>query len=240
VAKRFGAVQKSADYKSSRGKLLADVYKGTPIGDETKREIYLEKLDLNNTITVLTEIHNHTITIEVTEQKGEVCSPLAIPMIDKIVPHQMLRPALPTSSLVEIIKERLESHMVRLVCIFNADWDALRIVKTLPERIKCPHCRSTLIAATYRTDETLIVISKKKKHGKDLSDEDKEHWNRAWKSASLVQVSGKRAVIVMSGRGVGPVTAARILRRPFRNDNEFYVGILKAEREYARTRLFWD
>ncbi len=145
VAKRFGAVQKSADYKSSRGKLLADVYKGSPIGQETRREIYLEKLDLNNALAVLTEIHNHAITIEVVEQKGEICSPLAIPMIDKILPHEMLRPALPTSSLVEIIKQRLESHMVRLVCIFNADWDAIRIVKTLPETIKCPHCRSTLV-----------------------------------------------------------------------------------------------
>jgi ATP-dependent Lhr-like helicase len=96
------------------------------------------------------------------------------------------------------------------------------------------------VAATYRTDENLIKISKKKKNGKVLSDDDKDHWNRAWKSASLVQVSGKRAIIAMSGRGVGPVTAARILRKSFRNEGEFYVGILKAEREYARTRLFWD
>ena len=240
VARRFGAVQKTAEYKLSRGKLLVDVYKRSPIGIETKREIYLEKLDLTNAQYVLSSIQDHSISVEVAEQKGGMCSPLALPMIDKIVPHGMLRPAVPTASLVEIIKERLTSHTVRLVCIFNADWDAIRVVKTLPERIKCPHCKSTLVASTYTTDNDLIKISKKKRKNRKLDESEKEHWDRAWRSASLVQVSGKKAVVAMSGRGVGPLTASRILRKAFRGDDEFYVEILKAEREYARTRLFWD
>ncbi len=240
VAKRFGAVQRSADYKSSRARLLADVYKDSPIGHETREEIYREKLDLENASAVLTQIQGNNIAIEVAEQRGETCSPLALPIVDKIVPHEMLRPAVPTSSLVEIIRERLQSHTVRLVCIFNADWDAIRVVKTLAERIKCPHCKSTLVAATYRGDDALIGISKKKKRAVILSDEERELWDRAWKSASLVQVSGRKAILAMSGRGVGPTIASRILRKSFRNDDEFYVEILKAEREYARTRLFWD
>jgi ATP-dependent Lhr-like helicase len=113
-------------------------------------------------------------------------------------------------------------------------------VKTLPERIKCPHCKSTLVASTYTTDNDLIKISKKKRKNRKLDESEKEHWDRAWRSASLVQVSGKKAVVAMSGRGVGPLTASRILRKAFRGDDEFYVEILKAEREYARTRLFWD
>jgi ATP-dependent Lhr-like helicase len=240
VAKRFGAVQRSADYKSSRAKLLADVYKDSPIGHETRNEIYREKLDVENASVVLTQIQSHQITIEVAGQRGETCSPLALPIVDKIIPHEMLRPAVPTSSLVEIIRERLQSQTVRLVCMFNADWDAIRVVKTLPERIICPHCKSTLVAVTYRGDDTLISISKKKKRAMRLSEEEREHWTRAWKSASLVQVSGRKAILAMTGRGVGPTIASRILRRSFRNEDEFYVEILKAEREYARTRLFWD
>ncbi len=240
VARRFGAVQKLADYKSSRARLLADIYKDSVIGKEAKREIYLEKLDLENAKTILSGIQNRDITIEVSEQKGETCSPLALPMIDKIVPHDMLRPAIPTGELVTIVKERLNSQTVRLVCMFNADWDAIRVVKTLPQEIRCPHCRSTLIATTYPGDNELIAISRKKKNDRALSDLEKERWNRAWRSASLVQVSGRRALIAMTGRGVGPATATRILRKSFKSDNEFYVEILKAEREYARTRLFWD
>ena len=83
-------------------------------------------------------------------------------------------------------------------------------------------------------------ISKKRRQKQRLTIEEQEAWNRGWKSASLVQTAGKKTVIAMSGRGVGPTTAARILRKFVRNEQEFYTEVLKAEREYARTRLFWD
>jgi ATP-dependent Lhr-like helicase len=97
-----------------------------------------------------------------------------------------------------------------------------------------------LIAATYPRDETLIKIARKKLQRKSLSLEEEREWQRGWTSASLVQTSGKKAVIAMSGRGVGPTTAIRVLRRFCRTEEEFYTEILKAEREYARTRMFWD
>jgi ATP-dependent Lhr-like helicase len=97
-----------------------------------------------------------------------------------------------------------------------------------------------LIAATYQTNDTLSTIVKKKKKGAKLTPEEEHNWRRGSLSASLVQTKGKEAVIVMSGRGVGPATAIRILRRIHRTEQDLYVNILKAEREYARTRLFWD
>jgi ATP-dependent Lhr-like helicase len=44
----------------------------------------------------------------------------------------------------------------------------------------------------------------------------------------------------MAARGVGPHTASRILGRPHKDEDEFYLDILEAEREYAATRPFWD
>jgi len=76
--------------------------------------------------------------------------------------------------------------------------------------------------------------------GKKLEIEETEMWNRAWKSAGLVQNNGKKAVIVLASRGVGPTVATRILRKYVRKDSDFYKEILKAEREYQRTRSFWD
>ena len=63
---------------------------------------------------------------------------------------------------------------------------------------------------------------------------------QGWRSASLIQIYGKKAVIVLAGYGVGPLTATRILKIPVKNNGEFYVNILKAERLYARTHSFWD
>jgi hypothetical protein len=44
----------------------------------------------------------------------------------------------------------------------------------------------------------------------------------------------------MAARGVGAKTAARILRRSYPTDEDFYREVLRAELLYARTRRFWD
>jgi ATP-dependent Lhr-like helicase len=240
VAKRFGAVEAKADYKLRRGKLLVNVFSDTPINEETQREIYLEKIDIENSVKIIKKILTDEINIQVVNQKGTSCSPFALPIVDKVVPHNLLRPALPSQPLADIVKERLMATSVRLICIFNADWESVRDVKTLPDIIRCPKCSSTLIAVCYHGDQEILQIIKKKKKHLKLSTEEKIRWNRAWKSASLVQTSGKRAILTMAARGVGPVIASRILRKPIRNEAEFYSEILKAEREYQRTRLFWD
>jgi len=180
------------------------------------------------------------IKIEIAKKSEENYSPLSLPILDKIVPHNILRPIVKDKSLLEIIRERILSTAIRLVCIYNADWEGIRVVKNLPDSIKCPECGSTLISVAYRGDSDLYKIIKKKKKLKKLTKEESEIWNRAWKSASLVQNYGKKAIIVLASRGVGPTVASRILRKFIRNDSEFFKELLKAEREYQRTRSFWD
>ncbi|MHA2203866.1 MAG: hypothetical protein ACW991_09265, partial [Candidatus Hodarchaeales archaeon] len=239
VAKRFGVVSKDAEYKSSRGRKLASVLKNTSIFKESLREIYVEKLDLENTKIVLQRIRSGEIEVEVTHS-GIEYSPLALPILDRIAPHDILRPAVPSQPVIEIVKERLKRGKVRLVCIFNGDYDGVRSLRTLPDKVKCNQCGLTLMAATYPKDTNLIKIIKKKITKKRLTmDEDKE-WRKAWKSASLVQTYGKKALIALVARGVGPNNAVRILHNYHRTEDDFYLDIIRAEREYARTRMFWD
>jgi ATP-dependent Lhr-like helicase len=240
VARRFGIVERKADYRSNRARMLVRALKDTAVNAETQREVLLEKFDLETTKRIFEKIQSNEIAIDIAEEQEESCSPYATPIIDKIIPHDLLRPAVPSKSLTDVVRERLLAETVRLVCVFNGDWDAIRVVGELSERIRCPKCGSTLIAATYTKDDTLATIVKKKKKLGKLTPEEEHNWRQGWLSASLVQTQGKRAIIVMTGRGVGPTTAARILRRVHRTDADLYVDILKAEREYARTRLFWD
>jgi ATP-dependent Lhr-like helicase len=116
----------------------------------------------------------------------------------------------------------------------------VRAVKTLSEVIRCLKCRSTLIAVAYHGDNELLTIATKKKNNAKLTLEEEDQWRRAWRSAGLVQTAGKKAILTMAARGVGPATAARILRQYVHSEAELYSEILKAEREYQRTRLFWD
>ena len=80
------------------------------------------------------------------------------------------------------------------------------------------------------------------------SEEEEKEVKRMHKNASLVINFGKHALLTLMGRGIGPDTAARILRRYNKMDLEkseevqikFLRDVLKAELTYARTRGFWD
>ncbi|HEX2558169.1 MAG TPA: hypothetical protein VHK86_07590, partial [Nitrososphaera sp.] len=63
-------------------------------------------------------------------------------------------------------------------------------------------------------------------------------FDRAWKMASLINNFGQKAIIVLSGHGVGVDTAARILRN-YIEDEQMYRAIYEAERQYVITRGFW-
>jgi ATP-dependent Lhr-like helicase len=240
VARRFGVIERKADYRSNRSRMLVRAMRNSPLNVETQREVLLEKFDLSTTKEIVEGIRGGEITVDISSEQAGTCSPYATPIVDKIIPHDLLRPVVPSKSLSEIVKERLLSETVRLVCVFNGDWDAIRVVGQLGSKIRCPKCSSSLISATYPRNDELLNVVKKKKHNMKLTAEEEHVWRQAWLSASLVQTKGREAVVVLSGRGVGPATATRILRRLHRTEEDLYLDILKAEREYARTRLFWD
>jgi ATP-dependent Lhr-like helicase len=239
VAKRFGVIERKADYRSSRARMLVETLRDTPVYHETLRELKTEKLDIKTTKTIIEMIRTGVIQISIIKLKAEY-SPLALPILDKIAPHDLLRPAIPTKALVDVVKERLSSEQVRLVCIWRGDWTGTYHVRTLPERIRCPRCSSTLVAVTYENDLELVKIAEKKAKKRKLTNDEEKKWQTAWKSASLTQTYGRRAAIAMAGRGIGPTTAVRILRKSHKTEEAFYMDIVAAERTYLRTRMFWD
>lgn len=103
--------------------MLVRAMKDTPVNVETQREVLLEKFDLADTKEVIRKLQTREITVDFASEKAETCSPYATPIIDKIIPHDLLRPAVPSKSLTDIVKERLLASTVRLVCVFNGDWD---------------------------------------------------------------------------------------------------------------------
>jgi ATP-dependent Lhr-like helicase len=72
------------------------------------------------------------------------------------------------------------------------------------------------------------------------SEEEKKELKRIYKNANLVMANGKKAVMALVGRGVGPDTAARILAKNSMDEEELLRDILAAEVNYARTKRFWD
>ena len=238
VLRRIGAVSRDAEYKARQARLLVDIFKASIANQETRRELFAEKLDVEGAKKVLEMIASGAVALEVVQDVGQ-CTPLALPLLDRIVPHGLLRPAVEEASIMEVVKSRLLSTRLRLICMNCGEWNSVRDVNTLPEHVRCPKCRSTLIAASYWGNDGLVRIVQKKMKVKLTTEEEKE-WMNAWKSAGLLQTYGKKAALVLAARGVGPTIATRLLRHRTGKEDDLYLSILRAEREFERTRMFWD
>jgi ATP-dependent Lhr-like helicase len=106
-------------------------------------------------------------------------------------------------------------------------------VRDQPE---CPECGATRVAALHPAAEDVL----KAVRADDKDQDQKKATRRAHQAASLVQTHGKQAVLALSARGVGPTNAARIINNWREDEDDFYRDILEKEREYARTKSFWD
>ena len=113
-------------------------------------------------------------------------------------------------------------------------WTLKTKVSRVDERPQCPVCTARLIAALKPWDEGLCAVAKKKVKTPD----EREVEKRLIRNANIVLSSGRKAVIALAGRGVGPEHASRILATLTEGD-AFYREILKAERQYVQTRHFW-
>jgi ATP-dependent Lhr-like helicase len=146
-------------------------------------------------------------------------------------------------TILTALKKRLEETEISFVCTNCHNlWDS-RVSRTT-RRIKCSRCGAIKIAVFRRYNKDLAKILNKK----DKSTEEKKEVARIHKNASLVLSYGYVAIMTLVARGIGPDTAARILRRYNRITLEksdelmfkFLRDILNAELNYARTRGFWD
>jgi ATP-dependent Lhr-like helicase len=91
------------------------------------------------------------------------------------------------------------------------------------------------VAALKPWEEELCASARKK----PKTEEEKAIAARLLKNANIVLSSGKKAVIALAAKGVGPEAASRILGTMTEGD-AFYREILKAERNYVRTHRFWQ
>lgn len=235
VAKQFGMMDKTAVYDQRDARIIYSRYLGTPITREAIRELYHDKYDLEGTLELLSKIRNGSVELVWVDVQG--FSNLAEPILGRTVYRAL--PSNVDKGIIEMVKTRLLNTRHRLVCTRCGMWDAMIETSELKENLSCPKCHGRQITATYKTDDEISKIIRKKRAGKTLNDEDARLFRRSWKVASLVANFGKTALIVLSGYGVGADTAARILR-DMTDEDAIYKQVYEAERRYVMTRGFWD
>jgi ATP-dependent Lhr-like helicase len=227
IAKKFGAIDVDADYEKISINRLLDLFDGSVIEREAFRELFFSNMDVAGAREVVTRLKNHQMETK-TSRLSIIGAEGLFTGRDVVVPPGE------DQAILESVKHRLDDQDVILACMHCRNWKSKTKVSRVPDQPVCPVCGARLVAVLKPYEEPAFLALKKKK----LTTEEKEAEVRMMRNANMVLSSGKKAVITLAGRGVGPEAAARILNTFATGDN-FYREILKAERKFVQTHRFW-
>ncbi len=233
TAKRFGIFRRGASFDKIKIDKIIDIYANTPVWEETLREIKTEKLDIEKAVEMLDKIQIGKMQLSVVNG----LSPLG--KVGLKQKQELVGPERPELQILDMFEKRLMDKKVRLVCVNCGKWSLTMKVKEVPKEIKCDKCRAKLISVLNPDRIELEKIIQKKLEDKGLTVDEKRIWERISKISDLVIVYGRKAVIALATRGVGPKTASRVLRGFYSSDRDFLQALLNAERQFTRTKKFW-
>ena len=228
IAKKFGAIDPDADYEKISIHRLLDFFDNTVVQQEAYRELLSGYMDIDTAAGIIKLVREQKI--------GVALGPLSLIGAGGLLSSRDSIPP-PTADQVVLatLKRRLDQTDVTLACMKCRDWKSKTTVARVPDQPRCPKCGARLIAAIKPyEDESLAVLKKAKKNEEERAIE-----QRLMKNANIVLSSGKKAIIALSGRGVGPEHASRILATLTEGD-AFYREILKAERNFVMTHRYWQ
>jgi ATP-dependent Lhr-like helicase len=236
TARKFGSLRRDFDYRNVGSRKLFNIFENSLIFDEAIDKIIWDRMDIFNTQKILNEIQNGGINIVI-----QKISPIALSGLEGI--KGLMAPHYADRSILMALKRRLENSDIILVCTnCFRKWNST--VKRADFQPKCSNCGAIKISVfpKHHIKNTKILNKKTR------TDDEEKDFKRLHKNASLVLNYGKLGLYALIGRGIGPDTASRILRKfdkdeVFRSDEielKFLRDILKAELNYARTRGFWD
>jgi ATP-dependent Lhr-like helicase len=228
IAKKFGAIDPDADYERISLHRLTGMFEDTVIQDEAYRELFSVYMDVDSAAAIVEEVRCGKIQVHT--------GPISILGAEALFTSSRDQIPLPTAdqAVISTLKRRLMQQDVFLACMNCRKWKSKTTVERVPEKPVCPLCNARLIAVLKPWDEQLYAIANKQKK----SPEERAIEIRLIKNANIVLSSGKKAVIALAGKGVGPEHASRILSTLSEGD-AFYREILKAERNFIRTHRYW-
>jgi ATP-dependent Lhr-like helicase len=228
VAKKFGVVEKQADYRDVNFNRLLEAYEGTPLFEEAVRKVLWEDLDLEGTKDVVKRMEEGAIQFRVTS-----LSPIGRAGLERS--KELMTPQRADHSILMALKKRLEEEQMHMTCLNCKSQWRLR-VREAPKHIACARCGGSMVAALSNYNKGSVALLTKKK----LSDEEKKEVQRVFKNADLVRLHGRKALMALAGRGVGTDTAGRVLSSHYETEDDLLRDILAAEINYAKTKRFWD
>jgi ATP-dependent Lhr-like helicase len=232
IAKRFGIINKDAEFSQARVKRLMSIFNNTIVSDEVMSELRREKLDLGQTEEVIKKINSKEIKVHF----SEILSPLGLLSIEQGTFSSFIKPEEAYAEIFSMIDKRLKGKKFFFACTNCKKNVASFRVKSVPKNLKCPFCSAKTIGfeKEYKRGEILKLLKKK-----ELNKDEKKMLEDFEKTAELFLNYGNDAVYVLAAYGIGPVVGGRILSKGYKTKEDLIFAIVKEERKFIRTKRFW-
>ncbi len=230
VAKKFGIIEKNADHRFINFSKLFDLHKDTPAYKEAVNKVLWEDLDIADTEKAISMIDSGEM-----ELVAQSISRVGMEGITRS--KELMQPLRADHTILMAMKKRLSDEILFASCIYCQNQWRIRAGEA-PRELVCPRCGGVMVALLKEYDRESIKICGKDRD--NLTPEEQKTVAKLKRVANLVGTNASRAAMVLAGRGVGPETAARILRNSYRDEDEFLREILSAEVTFAKNKRFWD
>ena len=224
VARRMGVLQKGVDPRKVNLQGLMRRWKGTPVIEEALSKLFHERMDIEATVDLLTEIQNGDIKLLETPP-----GPLGQ---SKKSEKDLLLPSWSDKELRDHLEVRLVNERAVLICL-NCKNRTIKRVARFTERVApCSSCSGTMQACSPERMESMLSDW--------VESKDPKISGKMTKNAELIRTHGKDAIICMMGRGIAEETATKILRGHVSGERvRLLRSIHNAELKYASTRRYW-
>jgi ATP-dependent Lhr-like helicase len=236
VARRFGALEKWADFSNVSLQRLLKSFEGTPIFEEALKEVFTKDLDVEKLVHVLEKIQKGEIEVVKVETDGNA-TPVArvgiqrVSMKTDLIPPERMR-----AVLIESAKARLLNETCNLICTNCWGYADMVRVKDLPAKPKCPKCGSRAVGLLRVEEEKILPLIEKK--GEKLTKSEEKLLKQALQTARLIERYGKAAAVALCARKVQPSDVKEVLEKEAALTDRFYELVLEAERK-AISKRFW-
>ncbi|MDH7563469.1 MAG: DEAD/DEAH box helicase [Candidatus Bathyarchaeota archaeon] len=235
VARRFGALEKWADFSSVSLQRLVKSFEGTPIYDEALKEVFTKDLDLKQLVYVLGKMREGKITVQRIETGGNA-TPVARSGLERMsMKSDLIPPERMRAVLIESTKARLLNETLSFLC--TSCWSYMEMLKPkdIPDKPRCPKCGSAAIGILRIEEEKALSIIEKK--GVKLTKSEEKMRDQALETAKMIAKYGKRAAIALSARKIKPADVEEALLKESKLSDRFYELVLEAERKTLSKRF---
>ena len=236
IARKFGAVSKSADLSNVSLNQLLKSFQGTAIFDEAVKVALKKDMDLENVATVFEEIKTGELDLVILDTGGDA-TPLTTLGLEKMKKRvSLISPEKMKYISIESARARLLNEAKTFVC--TSCWGFLQMssIKDVPASFACPRCDSHQIGILDESEETVARLCEK--IGLKMTANEEKLVKEALETGDLMAEHGRLAALVLAGKNLSHSSVKEILSKEQQISDQLFELVVEAERK-ALARRFW-